>query len=154
MAKKSDRTHHSFSDPTLKRPSKDPIRSLREHKIGEHKSKVFQRSSRGIQDSREYVPQFFPFSFYDGSPKAILLSCTAQPQLVSPIYTYLLSKSRPYFSHMNFGKKTHTSSPPHLKVVYILNCGLSDFLDFFHNFVAFLVLNASLMHLTTNISKM
>ena len=56
MAKKSDRTHHSFSDPTLKRPSKDPIRSLREHKIGEHKSKVFQRSSRGIQDSREYVP--------------------------------------------------------------------------------------------------
>ena len=56
MAKKSDRTHHSFSDPTLKRPSKDPIWSLREHKIGEHKSKVFQRSSRGIQDSREYVP--------------------------------------------------------------------------------------------------
>ena len=58
MAKKSDRTHHSFSDPTLKRPSKDPIWSLREHKIGEHKSKVFQRSSRGIQDSREYVPPF------------------------------------------------------------------------------------------------
>ena len=56
MAKKSDRTHHWFSDPTIKRPSKDPILFLREHKIGEHKSKVFQRSSRGIQDSREYVP--------------------------------------------------------------------------------------------------
>ena len=65
MAKKSDRTHHSFSDPTLTRPSKDPIWSLREHKIGEHKSKVFQRSSRGIQDSREYVP---PRIWHVGTP--------------------------------------------------------------------------------------
>ena len=37
--------------------------------------------------------------------------------------------------------------PPHLKVVYILKFGL---LDFFHNFVAFLVLNASLREIESS----
>ena len=37
--------------------------------------------------------------------------------------------------------------PPHHKVVYILKFGL---LDFFHNFVAFLVLNASLREIESS----
>ena len=83
MAKKSDRTHHSFSDPTLKRPSKDPIRSLREHTIGEHKSKVFQKSSRGIQDSRGYVPPL------DHTQIFIVLHVTTFSQLIKCMIDFI-----------------------------------------------------------------
>ena len=46
MAKKSDRTDHSFSDPTLKTPSKDP-KTLLEKTLLE---KILLEASHGIDE--------------------------------------------------------------------------------------------------------
>ena len=64
--------------------------------------------------------------------------------------THTASKSRPHFSHLNFGTIWKYRSPPSLSSLHfeLWTFGYlaltPPLLDFFHNFVTFLVLNASL----------
>ena len=87
------------------------------------------------------------------------ISVIYQPYMyqIWPIFhlyiTYILSKSRPDFSHLNLGKIWKSRPPPpRLKIVYILNCGLFDFqrwpppspYGLFPNFGTFLIMTAPL----------
>ena len=97
---------------------------------------------------------------YNGTISIIYQPYMYQILPISHLYiTHILSKSRPYFSHLNLGKIWKSSPPPssqsslHFELWTFWFFALPPpLLDFFHNFVAFLVWNASLISFVCNIS--